>query len=55
MNTLLLIGIILLVLWLLGFGVFQVAGAFIHILLIIALIVFIMWLLRGRGPRAPRV
>lgn len=55
MNPLLVIGIVLLVLWALGFGVFQVAGSLIHLILIIAIIVFVVWLLRGRGPRAPRV
>lgn len=51
MHPLLLIGIILLVLWILGFGVFQVAGMLIHILLIVAVVVLILWLLRKGGAK----
>lgn len=40
--------IIILVLWLLGFGVFEVAGSLIHLLLIVALIVLILQLVTGR-------
>ncbi|MCX6007403.1 MAG: lmo0937 family membrane protein [Chloroflexi bacterium] len=43
---LLIIGIILLVLWLLGFIVFPVLGWLIHIALVIAVILIIIWLLR---------
>ncbi len=39
--------VILLVLWLLGFG-FHVAGGLIHILLVIALIVLVINLVSGR-------
>lgn len=39
--------LILIVLWLLGWG-FHVAGSFIHILLVIALIVALINLLSGR-------
>ncbi len=39
--------VILLVLWLLGFG-FHVAGSLIHLLLVIALIVLIVQLVSGR-------
>src|SRR5512139_1408194 len=39
---------ILLVLWLLGFFAFHVAGSLIHILLVIAVIVFIVHLISGR-------
>lgn len=42
--------IVLIVLWLLGFLVVHVGGAFIHLLLVIALIVVIVRLLRGRTP-----
>lgn len=42
--------IILLVLWLLGFLVFPVAGGLIHILLVIALIVIVYRLVTGRRP-----
>lgn len=40
--------IILLVLWLLGFGVFEVAGGLIHLLLVVALVVLILQLVTGR-------
>ncbi|MHB8085179.1 MAG: lmo0937 family membrane protein [Dehalococcoidia bacterium] len=46
MDILLIIGIILLVLWLLGFIIFPVLGWLIHIALIIAVIFLIIWLLR---------
>ena len=39
--------VILLVLWLLGFG-FHVAGSLIHVLLVIALIVLVINLVSGR-------
>jgi hypothetical protein len=48
---LLIIGIILLVLWALGFFAFHVAGGLIHLLLIIAVIVVVVHLIRG-GRRA---
>lgn len=44
------IAIILLVLWLLGSFVFEVAGGLIHILLVIAVIVVVYRLLTGRKP-----
>ena len=40
--------VILLVLWLLGFFAFHVAGGLIHLLLIIAVISLIMHFFRGR-------
>ena len=40
--------VVLLVLWLLGFFAFHVAGGLIHVLLIIAVISLIMHLVRGR-------
>jgi len=40
--------VILLVLWLLGFVVFPVAGGLIHILLVIAVIVVLVRLFTGR-------
>jgi hypothetical protein len=43
------IAVILLILWLLGFAVFHVAGGFIHILLVIALIVIVWRLVTGRS------
>ena len=42
------IAVILLVLWLLGFVVFHVAGGLIHILLVIAIIVGLVQLFTGR-------
>jgi hypothetical protein len=46
MNALLIIGIILLVLWLLGFIALPGLGWFINIALIIAVIFLIIWLLK---------
>jgi hypothetical protein len=46
MDILLIIGIILLVLWLLGFLVFPTLGWLIHIALVIAVILLIIWLLK---------
>jgi hypothetical protein len=42
------IALILLVLWLLGFVVFHVAGPLIHLLLVIAVIVLVYQLITGR-------
>jgi len=42
------IAVILFVLWLLGFGVFHVAGGLIHLLLILAVIAIIYQLITGR-------
>jgi hypothetical protein len=47
---LLTIGIILLILWALGFFAFHVAGSLIHLLLIIAVIVVVVHLIQGRRP-----
>jgi hypothetical protein len=46
MSILLIIGIVLLVLWLLGFIVLPTLGWLIHLALIIAVILIIIWLLR---------
>jgi hypothetical protein len=46
MRILLIIGLILLALWLLGFLVIPGLGWLLHILLIIAVILLIIWLLR---------
>ena len=46
---LLFIAVILIVLWLLGFVVFHVAGGLIHIVLVVAVILFVVHLLRGRN------
>jgi hypothetical protein len=45
MGILLIIGIILLILWVLGFFVFSL-GALIHIALVIGVILIIIWLLK---------
>jgi hypothetical protein len=47
MSILLIIGIIILVLWLLGFIFFRSLGWLIHIALIIGAILLIIWLLRS--------
>lgn len=43
------IAAILIVLWLLGFAVFHVSGALIHLLLVVAIVVGLIQLFRGRG------
>ncbi len=45
---LLMIGIVLLVLWVLGFLAFHVAGGLIHLLLVFALISIVWHLITGR-------
>ena len=40
---------VLLVMWLLGFTVFHVAGGLIHLLLILAVISLVMHFVRGRS------
>lgn len=42
------LAVILLILWVLGFSVFHVAGGLIHILIVIAIIVVIYQLVTGR-------
>ena len=44
------LAVILLVLWVLGFFAFHVAGGLIHLLLVIALIVIVYRLVTGRRP-----
>jgi hypothetical protein len=46
MSILLIIGIIILVLWLLGFIFFKSIGGLIHIALVIGIILLIIWLLK---------
>ncbi|MGH7637549.1 MAG: lmo0937 family membrane protein [Gemmatimonadaceae bacterium] len=46
------IAIILLILWLLGGFVFNIAGGLIHILLVIAVIVVLYRVITGRRPVA---
>ncbi|MEO6835897.1 MAG: lmo0937 family membrane protein [Candidatus Tumulicola sp.] len=43
--------VILVVLWLLGFFAFHLAGGLIHILIVVAVILLIVNLLTGRGAR----
>jgi Family of unknown function (DUF5670) len=42
------LAVILFILWILGFGVFHVAGGLIHILLVLAVISLIVQLVSGR-------
>jgi hypothetical protein len=49
-GTMLLLALIILVLWGLGFLVFHLGGGLIHILLIIALIVIVVRVIKGRRP-----
>ena len=44
------VAIVLFVLWILGFGVFHVAGGLIHILLVLAVISILWRLIAGRRP-----
>ena len=44
------LAILLLVLWVLGFAVFKIAGALIHLLLLAAVVVIIYRLVTGRRP-----
>ena len=46
MNILLIIGIILFVLWVLGFIVIPGLGWLVHIALVVAVILLIIWLLK---------
>jgi uncharacterized membrane protein YtjA (UPF0391 family) len=42
------LAVILLVAWVLGWGVFHVAGGLIHLLLVIAIVVFLINFISGR-------
>jgi len=44
------LAVVLFVLWLLGFGVFHVAGGLIHLLLVLAVIVVLYRIITGRRP-----
>jgi hypothetical protein len=44
LSVLLVIGIILLILWLLGFSIGFIAGPILWVLLVIALVLLIIWL-----------
>jgi uncharacterized protein DUF5670 len=48
LSMLVWLAVILLVAWLLGWGVFHVAGGLIHLLLVIALVVFLINFITGR-------
>ena len=48
MNLLWALAVILLVMWVLGYGVFHVTGSLIHLLLVIAVIVVVARLVTGR-------
>ncbi len=49
MDPLILVMVVLVVLWLAGFG-FHVGGGLIHILLVVAIIVLVVRLLQSRNP-----
>ena len=42
------LAVLLVIAWLLGWGVFHVAGGLIHLLLVIAVVVFLIHFIRGR-------
>lgn len=46
LNLLMIIAVILLILWLLGFLITPFLGGFIHVILVIAIILFIIWLVQ---------
>lgn len=46
------LALVLFVLWILGFAVFHIAGALIHILLVIAVIALVWHFIAGRRPVA---
>jgi len=43
------LGVILLIAWIAGFGVFHVASAAIHVLIVVALISIVLHFVRGRS------
>ncbi len=59
MNVLLWIAVVLLVLWLLGWALFEVAGLIVHLLLVVAVVLAIWWAVRrfmgAGGAPPPRV
>jgi len=48
------LAIILAIAWLLGFSVFHVASAALHILIVLAVVALIVHFVQGRGTLAPR-
>lgn len=42
------IAVVLIILWLLGWLTFHIAGSLIHLLVVVAIIAFILHLIRGR-------
>jgi hypothetical protein len=47
-NLLLVIGLVIFVLWLLGFITSYTLGGGIHVLLVVAIILIVVWLVSGR-------
>lgn len=45
------LAIILAIAWLLGFGVFNVASAALHILIVVAVVALVVHFVQGRGAR----
>jgi hypothetical protein len=50
-NMLIYLAIAIFVLWLLGFGVFHVAGAAVHLLLILAVVALVVYFIRAVSTR----
>jgi hypothetical protein len=48
---LMIVFVVLLVAWLLGWGVFHVAGGLIHLLVLVAVVSLVLHFVRGRGAR----
>jgi hypothetical protein len=48
MNLLYALAVILLVMWILGYGVFHVTGSLIHLLLVVAVIAVLVRVITGR-------
>lgn len=44
------IATVLVILWLIGFLGFNVAGGFIHIILVLAIIIFLIRIIKGENP-----
>jgi len=42
--------LVLLVLWVLGFFAFHIAGSLIHLLLVVAIVVFLIRVIQGKNP-----
>ncbi|HEY6250714.1 MAG TPA: lmo0937 family membrane protein [Candidatus Angelobacter sp.] len=46
---LMLIAVVLIILWLLGWLIFHIAGTLIHIVVVVAVVLFILHLIRGKS------